>query len=265
VSESSIHALVHRATLALASLRAKVPLRRANVVGPNARVFGVPYVENRGKLEIGADFTLSSEPVVSHLVVGRGATLRIGNRVSIGHGAAIATDASITIEDDVILSPMVMMMDTDFHDVKSFDAPSATKPIVIEEGARIGAGAVILKGSHVGRGARVAAGSVVFGVVPPGALVRGVPARPVRERAHHVDLEPAEVAERVRHVVADTFGVQRSVELSDGPRTIPGWDSLGILRLLVSIEDELGLSLPDNAIAHARTVGEIVDAVLRED
>ena len=265
MKDSALHALVHRATLAFASLHAKVPLRRADRVGPHARVFGVPYVENRGRLEIGADFTFSSEPVVSHLVVGRGAVLRIGDRVSIGHGAAIAADASITLADDVILSPMVMMMDTDFHDVKSIDAPSSTKPIVIEEGARIGAGAMILKGSHVGRGARVAAGSVVFGTVPAGALVRGVPARPVRERARHVNLEPTEVAERVRRVVAETFDVRRSVELNDSPRTIPGWDSLGILRLLVSIEDELGLSLPDNAIAHARTVGEIVDAVLRED
>lgn len=262
---SGVHSLVHRAALALGALRAKLPLRQANRVGPNARVFGVPFVENHGTMEIGADFTLSSEPVMSHLVVGRGATLHIGDRVSIGHGAAIAADAAITLGNDVILSPMVMMMDTDFHDVSSMDAPSEKKPIVIEDGARIGAGVIILKGSHVGRGARVAAGSVVFGTVPDGAMVRGVPARPVRERAHHVDLEPAEVVERVRRVVAETFDVARPIELNDGPKTIPGWDSLGILRLLVSVEDELGLSLPDNAIAHARTVGEIVDAVLRED
>jgi acetyltransferase-like isoleucine patch superfamily enzyme/acyl carrier protein len=265
MSESTLHALVHRAALAVASLRARFPLRHANRVGPNARIFGVPHVENHGCIEIGSDFTLSSEPVISHLVAGRGATLRIGDRVSIGHGAAIAADASITLGDDVILSPMVMMMDTDFHDVSSMVAPSEKKPIVIEEGARIGAGAIILKGSHIGRGARVAAGSVVFGTVPAGVIVRGVPARPVRERAHHVDFDPAEVSERVRHVVADVFDVQRPVELSDGPKTIPGWDSLGILRLLISVEDELGLSLPDNAIAHARNVGEIVDAVLRED
>ena len=179
VSESFLHALVHRAALVLAPLRAKLPLRAADRVGTNARVFGVPYLENRGRLEIGADFTLSSEPLVSHMVVGHGAVLRVGDRVSIGHGAAIASDLAITLEDDVILGAMVMVMDTDFHAVLSIDAPSEAKPVVIEQGARIGDGAVILKGARVGRGARVAAGSVVLGTVPAGALVAGVPARPV--------------------------------------------------------------------------------------
>ncbi|HEX7604801.1 MAG TPA: hypothetical protein VF316_24450, partial [Polyangiaceae bacterium] len=150
-SESALHSLVHGATLALSSLHARLPLRSADRVGPNARVFGVPCVENRGRLEIGRDFNLSSEPVVSHMIVGRGAVLRIGDRVSIGPGAAIAADASITLGDDVILGPMVMMMDTDFHAVASIDAPSETSPVVIEQGAHIGAGAIILKGSHVGR------------------------------------------------------------------------------------------------------------------
>ncbi|CAN5422421.1 hypothetical protein BH09MYX1_BH09MYX1_18670 [soil metagenome] len=175
--DSAIHALVHRTSVALGDLRARVPLRAADRVGANARVFGVPYVENRGRLEIGRDFTLSSAPVLSHMVVGRGASLVIGDRVSIGHGAALAADASITIEDDVHIGAMVMIMDTDFHDVASIDAASSPKTVVIERGASIGAGAILLKGSRVGRGARVAAGSVVVGDVAPGVLVRGVPAR----------------------------------------------------------------------------------------
>ena len=176
-SDGALHSIVHGATRALASLHARLPLRSADRVGSNARVFGVPCVENRGRLEIGRDFTLSSEPVVSHMIVGRGAVLRIGDRVSIGPGAAIAADASITLGDDVILGPMVMIMDTDFHAVASIEAPSETRAVVIEQGAHIGAGAIILKGAHVGRGARVAAGSVVAGTVPPGAFVAGVPAR----------------------------------------------------------------------------------------
>lgn len=179
VHESALHSLVHHGARALAPWHARFALRGANQVGPGAHVLGMPRVENHGRLEIGREFSLSSQPVVSHLVVNHGAVLRIGDRVSIGHGAAVASDVSITLEDDVVLGPMVMVMDTDFHAVAKIDEPSATRPVVIEQGARIGAGVIILKGAHVGRGARVAAGSVVVGSVPAGAFVAGSPARPV--------------------------------------------------------------------------------------
>lgn len=52
-------------------------------------------------------------------------------------------------------------------------------PTVVEDGASIGAGAVILCGVRVGRGAMVGAGAVVTKDVPPGMLVVGNPARVV--------------------------------------------------------------------------------------
>ena len=53
---------------------------------------------------------------------------------------------------------------------------------VVERGALIGIGAIVLSGAHVGEGAIVGAGSVVLeGTrVPPGVLVVGAPARVVR-------------------------------------------------------------------------------------
>lgn len=47
----------------------------------------------------------------------------------------------------------------------------------IDEGAFVGAGAVVLPGRRIGVGAVVGAGAVVSRDVPPGATVRGVPAR----------------------------------------------------------------------------------------
>jgi len=50
---------------------------------------------------------------------------------------------------------------------------------VVEEGALIGVGALILQRARVGRGAVVAAGSVVLEnmEIPPGTLVAGIPAQ----------------------------------------------------------------------------------------
>jgi acetyltransferase-like isoleucine patch superfamily enzyme len=47
----------------------------------------------------------------------------------------------------------------------------------IEDGASIGCGAILLAGITVGKGAVVAAGAVVTKDVPPGVVVKGVPAR----------------------------------------------------------------------------------------
>ena len=55
-----------------------------------------------------------------------------------------------------------------------------TKPIVVEDEAWIGAGAIILQGVRIGRGSVIAAGAVVSSDVPAGTLVGGVPARVLR-------------------------------------------------------------------------------------
>ena len=50
-------------------------------------------------------------------------------------------------------------------------------PVVIEDGAWLGAHAIILKGTRIGKGAIVGAGAVVTRDVPAGAIVAGSPAR----------------------------------------------------------------------------------------
>jgi acetyltransferase-like isoleucine patch superfamily enzyme len=226
-------------------LLSRVHLRAATKLGANPRTAGAPYIRNRGELAIGDAFFLSSDPVVSHIVVGRGARVALGDRVVIGSGAAIACEAEICVGSDVCIGRDVMILDTDFHDAASMDAPGAAQPIVIDDGARIDDGVIVLKGSRIGAGAWVAASSVVSGVVAAGAFVSGVPARVRRERSG------GDLGERVRALFEETFAND-------------AWDSLGALRLLLAIEDELGVKLPDGALSRASTVDEVIDLVFRQ-
>ena len=58
---------------------------------------------------------------------------------------------------------------------------------VVEHGAALGSGAVIVGGVRIGAGALVGAGAVVTGNVPPGQTVAGVPARALGLGAGRVD------------------------------------------------------------------------------
>jgi acyl carrier protein len=233
-------------------------LRGVTRIGANARTAGAPYIKNRGTIEIGDDFFVSSEPIVSHIVVSRGARVAFGDRVSIGSGAAIASDAEIRIGHGVRIGRNVMILDTDFHDATSMDAPGTAVPVIIEDDVRIDDGVVVLKGARIGKGAILAASSVVSGVIPAGAFASGVPARVRRHKKTH---EVGDVSERVRAVIAETFDHQKPLEPSDGPTQIVRWDSLGTLRLLLALEDEFDLHLPENALYGVTTVAAVIDVI----
>lgn len=185
-AESLAHAMAHRATRAASLALSRARLSRVTSLGKGARVLGEPYVENRGRIDVGDDFVLASHPRQSHIVASPGARIRIGHRVTVGSGAAISSDASIEIGDDVRIGRNVMVLDTDFHDVADMHARGEARPVVIESGARLDDDVIVLKGSRIERGAWVAAGSVVSGVIPAGAFAAGV-------RAHVVPLAPEHV------------------------------------------------------------------------
>jgi PAS domain S-box-containing protein len=56
--------------------------------------------------------------------------------------------------------------------------------IIVEEGAWVGAGAIVLSGVRIGQGAVIGAGAVVLHDVPAGAVAVGVPARVVKYRTN---------------------------------------------------------------------------------
>lgn len=154
-------------------------LRDCDRFGPGCRLRGRPFVENDGRIEIGDCFFLNSIPARSHLVTGCRGHLKIGDGVSIGFGAAIASHARIEIGDSARIGNYAVIMDTDFHDIVDRDLLPDGRAIIIGDGVLVGSGVTILKGSVIGPGARILAGSVVTGSIPARATASGVPARVV--------------------------------------------------------------------------------------
>jgi maltose O-acetyltransferase len=91
-------------------------------------------------------------------------------------------NATITIGDRVHIGHHVVMITTE-HEVGGSDRRCGTltlRPIVIGDGAWIGAHSTLGPGVSIGKGAVVAMGSIVTSDVPPNKLVGGNPARPIK-------------------------------------------------------------------------------------
>lgn len=108
----------------------------------------------------------------------------IGRNCFLGEFCLIRGQGGVHIGDSVLLAPRVQILAVNHL----FDDPSrpviqqgiAARGIVVEDGAWIGAGAILLDGVRVGEGAVVGAGAVVTKDVPAHAVAMGVPARVVR-------------------------------------------------------------------------------------
>lgn len=120
-------------------------------------------------------------------IIGKGAYIdfdvAIGDRVKIQNGASIYHGA--TIEDGVFVGPHACLTNdklpraiTPDGELKR-DADWEVGEILVQYGASIGAGAIILPGVTLGRFAMVGAGAVVTRDVAAHALVVGNPARQV--------------------------------------------------------------------------------------
>lgn len=112
--------------------------------------------------------------------------LTLGDQVIVNVGCYLSGEGGVVIEDAVLLGPHVQVLSAgpgpERAEADGAPPPLAAAPVVIERGAWIGAGAIVLPGCRVGAGAVVGAGSVVASDVPPLAVVAGNPARIMRRR-----------------------------------------------------------------------------------
>jgi UDP-2-acetamido-3-amino-2,3-dideoxy-glucuronate N-acetyltransferase len=94
--------------------------------------------------------------------------VRIGDRAFVGHGVVFVNDKRPRATADG--GELQTEVDWELLDT------------VVEDGASIGSGAVILGGVRIGAGALVGAGAVVTADVPAGSTVAGSPAAALRRR-----------------------------------------------------------------------------------
>ena len=170
-------------------------LRGISFDGAPLEINGIPTVQKSraGKIEIGRNLKLNSGARYNAIggdtravfkTIGKG-QIRIGDDVGISNSAFVST-TSITVGDHVMIGGGCRFWDTDFHPlsyedrVLSYEAPGVSAPIVIGDGAFIGAGSIILKGVTIGEKAVIGAGSVVTKDVPAGEIWAGNPAAKLR-------------------------------------------------------------------------------------
>lgn len=115
---------------------------------------------------------------------GRG-TLHIGDGVVLSRGVHLVAHAGVTIGAGTMIGEYASVRDANHRRGAGplRDSGHEAAAITIGRQVWIGRGAAVLAGVHIGDGAVVAANAVVTRDVPAGAVVGGVPARPLRSRS----------------------------------------------------------------------------------
>jgi acetyltransferase-like isoleucine patch superfamily enzyme len=159
----------------LSALRVRWHLRHAQV-GAGAIIVGRPYVTTRN-LHIGSNLLIFSQD--RRVRLGGIGRIDIGDHVFLNAGAMVTAREQVTIGSHVALAYDVFV--TDSHDHGLEGRPPVSAPVVIGDGAWVGARAIVLPGVTIGRRAVVGAGAIVTQDVPDDTLVVGQPARVVRQ------------------------------------------------------------------------------------
>jgi UDP-2-acetamido-3-amino-2,3-dideoxy-glucuronate N-acetyltransferase len=155
-----------------ARIHASAELEKDVSVGAGTSIWDRAQVRTGSR--IGRDCVIGRDVFIDHGV-------SIGDRVKIQNGALIYH--GVTISDAVFIGPGVILTNdrrpravTVTGEVAGV-ADWTLSPILIEAGASIGAGAIVVAGCDIGPFAMVGAGAVVTHEVPAHALVAGNPAR----------------------------------------------------------------------------------------
>ena len=112
-----------------------------------------------------------------------GANIRVGASFYANFGCVVLDCGLVEIGDRVMFGPGVhLYAATHETEIQSRrDEIEYTRPIVVGDDVWVGGQAVILPGVTIGKGSTISAASVVTRDVPPFSVVRGAPARVVKQ------------------------------------------------------------------------------------
>lgn len=168
-----------RALLGATTLAYRVRYPRRLVVGRDVVIAGRLRLARGTRLELGDRARVRGRVTVNG-----------GGRVTVGadsllNGCWILAATEVTLGARCLLSDCGIT-DNDFHNLdpgrRHLPGDERTRrPVRLDENVWVGAHALVLKGTEIGRDSVVGAGAVVRGEVPPGVVVSGNPAEIVRK------------------------------------------------------------------------------------
>lgn len=162
-----------------ARLRAALALS----LDPSVVVLGVPEIHGTGRIQLGKNLYLY--PGLYLETQGEG-VIEMGDGVVLSRGVHIVAYASVTLGDGVMIGEYTSVRDANHRVMPGCsvrDTGHTALPIHIGRNAWIGRGVTLLGGVRIGEGAVVGANAVVTRDVPPGAVVAGIPARPLSRKS----------------------------------------------------------------------------------
>ncbi len=166
----------------------KAPLfrSRCEAAGKRISMSFMPWVSGHTRLYVGNDVGFNGRVDILSGRMHDTPTLRIGDRVQIGHMVAFSVNKEVVLEEGVYIASACYIADNDGHpldpDLRARNMPPALdeiKPVRICRNAWIGHGCSIHKGVTIGEAAVIGAQSVVVTDIPPFTLAAGNPARVV--------------------------------------------------------------------------------------